>query len=273
MPIAAPEAAPIAAPEAAVAEPPAPKPTRSRAKKPPAKAAVAEPSVSAAPPPRIDADVEAANEGAREFTKVLRTLTEMMRDRGYDTDGPLGDRDALLRTYGDGAMFSVMLSGSSGSGGTERPPMRIVFFPHVTGLKMEHIRKAYDGPSDYCLVVHSSDKFKPNVAGAAAEIEKKLAPTGHHLQMFTMKELEANIMHHILQPRFFRMSEAEVAKLMADLSMTHEKALRGMLPRIHDDDKVARYMGLRPGNIVRIVRDTPTSGELDTYRICVPAPV
>ena len=209
---------------------------------------------------------EAANDGAREFTKALHTLTEMMDDREYDT-APLADRDALLRTYGDGAMFAVTLEATG-----KRPAMRIVFFPQVSGLKMELIRKAYDGVADYCLVVHSSDKFKPNVAGAAAEIQKKLTPTGNHLQMFTMKELEANVMHHSLQPRFFRMASAEVDQLLADLSMTHEKAARSQLPRINDDDKVARYMGLRPGDIVRIVRDAPTSGEYDTYRICVEAP-
>ena len=232
-----------------------------------AEAAAAPPVASVAAVASISPE-DVVNDGAREFTKALRTLTEMLGDRGYDM-APLADRDALLRTYGEGAMFAVTLAETEAGA---RPPMRIVFFPQVSGLKMENIRKAYDGAADYCLVVHSSDKFKPNVAGAATEIQKKLQPSGHHLQMFTMKELEANVMHHSLQPRFFRMTQAEVDALLTNLSTTQDKAMRGMLPRINDDDKVARYMGLRPGDIVRIVRDTPTSGQLDTYRICVPAP-
>ena len=41
------------------------------------------------------------------------------------------------------------------------------------------------------------------------------------------------------------------------------------LPVILRDDAMARYLGLRPGEVVRILRPSPTSGTYVSYRICV----
>lgn len=146
--------------------------------------------------------------------------------------------------------------------------LRIVFFPQVNGLKMEHIRKAYDGPADYCLVIHGKDKPKTNVRDAALELEEKLKPTGNVLQMFTVDELQYNVMQHVLQPRFERMSREEVERVYADHGFTPATALR-QLPRILSEDKVARYMGLRHGDVVRVTRSSPTAGEVVLFKVCV----
>lgn len=255
------------------------------------------------------------------FTNMLFTLTEMLGERGYDTT-PLNDRDRLLRTYGEGSMFALVLKakkdplgGGGGEGNVTEPPtvteadaadaeeeeveaeatepastgpitgpiaggasaggeapalapLRVVFFPQVNGLKMEHIRKAFDGAADYCLVIHGKDKPKTNVRDAALELEEKLKPTGHVLQMFTVDELQYNVMQHALQPRFERMTREETERMFADHGLTAATAMR-QLPRILGDDKVARYMGLRHGDVVRITRSSPTAGEVVLFKICV----
>ena len=206
------------------------------------------------------------------FTKVLHTLTEMLGDRGYDVT-PLNDRDGLLRIYGDGSLFSVTLSLSlsttTASNDGQKPTMRVVFFPQAQ-LKMEIIRKAFDGPADYLLVIHSADKLKPNVRNAAEEIRGKLQATGHTLQVFAFKELETNIMRHVYQPRFERLTGTALATMFADHGLTPERASR-QLHHIKSDDKVARFMGLKPGDVVKITRASPSVGNSDTYRVCVPA--
>jgi DNA-directed RNA polymerase subunit H len=42
------------------------------------------------------------------------------------------------------------------------------------------------------------------------------------------------------------------------------------LPWIRASDPLARAIGARPGNVIRIIRKSDTSGEFVTYRFVVP---
>lgn len=211
-----------------------------------------------------------------EFARALVTLSEMLESRGYDAD-TLAAKDDLTRKYGEGSAFSVRVpprppapSGSAGPSGAEpRAPMRLVFYPQPVGLNTKDVRKALDGDEhrecDYLLVIHARDKPSPNVAKAALEVQDKLTEHGRYMQVFTFAQLQFNVMRHELQPKFERLSAAEVAKVVADHSLDHVL----QLPRINRDDKVACYMGLRPGDVVRITRKSPGCGESVNYRVCV----
>lgn len=94
--------------------------------------------------------------------------------------------------------------------------------------------------------------------------DKKFSAEGGMLQVFQMKELMYNPMRHNLVPRHEKLSEEEVKKLMEEYMIKNKY----QMPLIHRNDVIARWLGLRHGDIVRITRHNDTSGEYYYYRCC-----
>jgi DNA-directed RNA polymerase subunit H (RpoH/RPB5) len=61
------------------------------------------------------------------------------------------------------------------------------------------------------------------------------------------------------------MQRGDVDALLKGL-MVKSKA---QLPSILESDAMARYIGARPGDVVRIERKSPTAGETVFYRHCI----
>jgi DNA-directed RNA polymerase subunit H (RpoH/RPB5) len=59
--------------------------------------------------------------------------------------------------------------------------------------------------------------------------------------------------------------EQEIAKVMEAYGLKS----RHQLPLIMLTDPMARYLGLHPGQLVRVTRSSPAAGEYVLYRCCV----
>jgi DNA-directed RNA polymerase subunit H len=73
-----------------------------------------------------------------------------------------------------------------------------------------------------------------------------------------------NILKHELVPRHIILSSQEAEEL---LSKYHIKPYQ--LPYIKASDPAARAIGAKPGDIIKIVRKSPTAGESLYYRYVV----
>lgn len=69
---------------------------------------------------------------------------------------------------------------------------------------------------------------------------------------------------HILVPKHELLTEEEAKRVLETLKLKKEQ-----LPKIKVDDPIAREIGAKVGDIVRIERESPTSGRSIVYRLVV----
>jgi len=72
------------------------------------------------------------------------------------------------------------------------------------------------------------------------------------------------IFDHKLVPKHEILSPEERERLLSEYRVQPYQ-----LPRIHASDPAVKAIGAKPGNIVRIIRDSPTAGKYAAYRYVV----
>jgi DNA-directed RNA polymerase subunit H (RpoH/RPB5) len=128
------------------------------------------------------------------------------------------------------------------------------------------IEQIYDTqlkPEDKLILVAPE---RINIQGSSFEtmLNNFYNQKGYYVQIISLPQLLINIVNHRDVPHHEVIDENEKKELLVKYNIKQEN-----LPVILRDDAMARYLGLRPGEIVRILRPSPTSGTYVSYRICV----
>ena len=84
------------------------------------------------------------------------------------------------------------------------------------------------------------------------------------ISVFFEPELVVNVTQHETVPKHRLLAPKEKKKLLERFKVTEEQ-----LPRIPITDPVAKYLGLRRGDVVEIERESDTAGRYITYRTCL----
>jgi DNA-directed RNA polymerase subunit H len=79
-----------------------------------------------------------------------------------------------------------------------------------------------------------------------------------------MSEKRFNVLKHELVPKHEIIPIEEAIKILRELGVRPEQ-----LPWIRASDPVAKAIGAKPGDIIRIIRKSETAGEIVVYRYVI----
>lgn len=212
-------------------------------------------------------------EPAKETTKLWRaykTVKELVRDRGYNVgqaeiDIPLEEFKTLFCTP-DGTVIRAKMN-------FQAVPMTETLekFPQLGSVWVNFCEEASVGVKtmrEFVILVaskHFSNAlfiYQTSITPAAQRLIPSVAPA--IIETFQESDLVVNITKHVLVPKHIVLSDSEKKELLQKYRLKESQ-----LPRIQGLDPVARYLGLKRGQVVKIIRRSETSGRYASYRICL----
>lgn len=135
-----------------------------------------------------------------------------------------------------------------------------VFFPDEPKIGIKPVK-------NYCQRMQEESisraiiVVQQDMTPSARQALKDMAPK-YILEHFLESELLINITEHDLVPEHVVLTGEEKAELL-----TKYKLKENQLMRIQASDPVARYFGLKRGQVVKIIRPSETAGRYISYRL------
>uniref|UniRef100_A0A8D3E6J9 DNA-directed RNA polymerases I, II, and III subunit RPABC1 n=1 Tax=Scophthalmus maximus TaxID=52904 RepID=A0A8D3E6J9_SCOMX len=188
--------------------------------------------------------------------KIRKTIMQLCHDRGY-----LVTQDELDQTLDE---FKSQFGDKPSEGRPRRTDLTVlvahnddptdqmfVFFPEEPKVGIKTIKM-------YCQRMQEE-----NITRAIIVVQMGMTPSAKQslvdmapkyiLEQFLQQELLINITEHELVPEH--------------IYPLNHKLKESQLPRIQAGDPVARYFGLKRGQVVKIIRPSETAGRYITYRL------
>jgi DNA-directed RNA polymerase I, II, and III subunit RPABC1 len=191
--------------------------------------------------------------------RARTTVLEMFRDRGYSLSDELfiDSKDSFKKLF-----YSKNLDFRVDSEG--KPPVFVKWMLNFK-IKPNMIKETIDNIREEGFQVNSPGKIilitkaKPNTNISKIFKDKEFRGT----ELFWLNTMIFNITKHILVPKHTKISEDDIRKLLAELYIQNKFHLPIMLK----SDPITRYLDLSSGDVCKITRYSPTSGEYFSYRV------
>jgi DNA-directed RNA polymerase I, II, and III subunit RPABC1 len=191
--------------------------------------------------------------------RARTTVLEMFRDRGYSLSDELfiDSKDSFKKIF-----YSKNLDFRVDSEG--KPPVFVKWMlnfkikPNMIKETIDNIREEgfqVNYPGKIILIT----KAKPNTNISKIFKDKEFRGT----ELFWLNTMIFNITKHVLVPKHTKIGEDDIRKLLAELYIQNKFHLPIMLK----SDPITRYLDLSSGDVCKITRYSPTSGEYFSYRV------
>jgi len=128
---------------------------------------------------------------------------------------------------------------------------------------IEEFIKKY-GNMKNMILIFNNDVISVPIMSQLNKYDKMFQKLGGQLQFFYTKQLMYNPTKHEYVPEHIKLSEEEASDVMKN-NMIRSKLY---MPIILHNDPIAKWLGLKQGDIVKIIRYNENSGISFYYRCC-----
>ena len=132
------------------------------------------------------------------------------------------------------------------------------------GDNIKDFTNKYGGKNNIILVFNN-ESISTAVKSQLNKYDKIFQKNGGHLQYFSSQQLMFNPTKHEYVPKHTKLTEEEVKEFMKEYLARSKMHMHVIL----QNDPIAKWIGLKHGDIVRIDRYNENSGESFSYRSCI----
>ena len=201
--------------------------------------------------------------------KSRSVLLELMKSQGYNTNDYSGFSVNEVNTMKSNNQLDMILEKTNTENKDDKSKIYIRYYL-AKSLRPANIQEMMDDLFNVEEVLTKNDTLMIIVKD---EINETLVNTLKHIweqdKIFiiiqNLKRLQFNILNHILVPPHRILTDMEVLEVKARYNIMHD----GQFPDVSRFDPVAQAIGIRPGQVCEIIRQSKTAISSPYYRICV----
>uniref|UniRef100_A0A7S3L7Y3 DNA-directed RNA polymerases I, II, and III subunit RPABC1 n=1 Tax=Amphora coffeiformis TaxID=265554 RepID=A0A7S3L7Y3_9STRA len=199
---------------------------------------------------------------AAKLFRVYRTMANMLDRRGYMVPKDLRDLtpSEFKDKFGEYPVrkdLTILVAKPD-----DESHQLFVFFPDDERLGVKPIKTFLDrmkAESVFNAIIVLREGITPYAKQALQEMSDQF-----RIEHFKEGELLVDITKHQLVPDHQVLTPNEKTALLKRYRLKENQ-----LPRIQPNDPIARFFGMKRGQVVKIIRPSETAGRYVTYRICM----
>ena len=200
-----------------------------------------------------------------------KTVLELMAKQGYNINDYANFSVSEVNSMRQNNQLDMLLE-TNDENVTPESPKKKIYIRYYLGVRPapKNIQEMIDDLFVLTETLQKTDtlfiiiKDEPNET-LINELKHIWESEGIFIVIESIKRLQFNILEHILVPPHTILKETELDEVMKRYNITDKI----QFPDISRFDPVARVIGLRPGQVCKIIRPSKTSIEANYYRVCV----
>lgn len=198
---------------------------------------------------------------AEKMWMIYRTVREMVADRGYSqqlTGHVVETREQFMSLLVSNGTLEKDDLAFNCRNPDDRAIMMVVFAKDESiGIKpiVALLEQMATDKMRHCLFIYPKSVTAP--------AKKHILKGKLWIELFSEDELVMNITRHKLMPKHTLLTAQEKEQFLVQSGVKETQ-----LPRILPTDPMAKYLGARRGDVIRIVRRSETAGKSIMYRFC-----